>query len=128
MPTKKQMTDAEKKAKVAAIDQGFQIDRDIFFAVWMKVAKENGTVDDMVKDIQSRCGKMSVNKDKVCKKETVRAKMNYYKRREATLRGRGVDIEMPPVIRDERKSLKELTAEWRTMKNENNDKALPPIQ
>jgi hypothetical protein len=128
MPPKSEMTDAEKKAKAAAIKKGFQIDRDIFFEVWMKVAKDGGTVDDMVRSLQTKCGKMKVNKGRVCKKETVRAKMNYYKRREAELRESGVDIEMPHVIRNERKSLKELTSEWRTLKSETNDKALPPIQ
>jgi triphosphoribosyl-dephospho-CoA synthetase len=94
------------------LENGYQINRDWFFTFWIQADNEGQDLDWMCERIAAKCKTYKGNdsRDRTISKATVRQKMNYYKKRAAASGG---DLEFPPVIRDNQKSLEQITREYR---------------
>ena len=115
----KKMTDTRKH-----IEEGFHLDRNIFFEVWFEAALKNNNLTWMTQRLNKRCANYADNasptsdgREKSCKEETVRSKMNYYKKKELEQRDKGKLVELPPVISNNFKTLEQLSQEYQQLKD-----------
>ena len=112
-------TQAEKDKIRSRIVTGFQINRNHFFAVWIEASEKGQDLDWMTKQLQKKCATYKDNAElnadgskKECNKETVRSKMNYYKKRQADLNDEGQNITLPPPVTDQFKTLEQISNEY----------------
>jgi len=119
-PSKSSKTDTSMETAADRIKKGFHIDRDIFFRVWFDAALKGKNVKWMADQITAKCSKHKGegwdNTGKEARVETIRSKMNYYKNQERKAKRKDKKVSLPPVVRDEIRSLEEISLDWTAAK------------